>query len=117
MFDARFYSDTYDLYRPTITTGASGNQTWAEPESATSEGNACKFFDGALPGFMVDNLGIDQDYDATMLIPATQTLLPAKRGDQPDHVHTDSRKWVVLAVYDAAGQNLYKLVLLREHAG
>ena len=114
MFDARFFSDTYDLYRPTVATADSGVQTVTEPDTATTSDVACRFFDGPLPGFVADRAGIDQDYDASMVIPASQTLKPTVRGDQPDHVEVDGRNWIVLAVWDAAGRGLYKTALLKE---
>lgn len=113
MFDDRFFSDTYDLYRPTITTADSGAQTVVEPGTATSTGNRCKYF--PAPGsWSMGAAGPDLEYDAIVLMPYAQTLKPEKLGEQPDHVKISSRMFVVMICFDAGGQGLYKQVLLKE---
>ena len=113
MFDSRFFSNTYDLYRPTITTADTGAQTVTEPSSATSSSNPCHYV--PKPGvWRMGEAGPDLEYDARILIPADQTLRPEKRGQQPDHVLIDSRSFVVMICWDAANQGLYKHVLLKE---
>ena len=113
MFDSRWFTDTYDLYRPTITTADTGAQTFTEPDTATESDQPCRLFPGRnLVAFGAT--GPDVDYDAVLLVPAGADLRPEQKGQQPDHVEIDSRRYVVQAVWDAGGQGLYKKVLLSE---
>jgi len=113
MFDDRRFSDTYDLYRPTTSVDSGGVETIADPGTATSTDNPCLYV--PRPGRMgASARGPDIDYDATMLVPGDADLCPEQRGQQPDVVLIDSRYYVVLAVWDAAGAGQYQRVPLRE---
>ena len=113
MFDDRFYSETYDLYRPTLSVSASRVQTIVTPGTATESGQKCHFV--PKPGrFTVEAQGLAIDYDARMLIPNSQSLRPSAKGEQPDHVVIGSQTFVVLMCWQASGQSYCKVVLLQE---
>lgn len=113
MFDERFFTDTYDLYRPTVTTADSGAQSIVEPDLATARGRKCRYLP-APGGWRMGQGGPDVDYDAAMLIPASDSLRPEQKGDQPDYVEIDGRRFVVMVCWDAANLGLYRNVLLKE---
>ena len=113
-FDSRWYTDSYDLYRPTLATSDSGVQTITEPGTPTSADQPCRFFDGKPPAFVARDIGVEQDFDAVLLIPASQTLRPEAKGNQPDYVEADSRRFAVMACWDVAGRGMYKVALLQE---
>lgn len=114
MFDDRTFAETYDLYRPTRAVSGSGRQVVYEPDDATASDQPCLFFDSPMQAFSQTRFGVEITPDAVMLIPYSATLYPIARGDAPDHVVVDSRRFVVRAVYDAAGRGLYKVALLEE---
>jgi len=111
--DARFFSDSYDLYRPTVTTGDSGEQTVADPDAATASDQPCRYF--PTPGQVTPGeTGLTLEYDAVILYPSAQTLRPEKFGQQPDHVEIDGRKFAVLIAWALAGQSYANKALLKE---
>ena len=113
MFDDRMFTDTYDLYRPTLSASASGVQKTSDPDTATASDQRCKFF--PTPGSWVGNeSGIRHEFDAILLIPNSQSLRPEKLGEQPDHVEIDSRRYVVVACWPLAGESYVKKALLKE---
>ena len=113
MFDSRFFSDAYDLYRPTVVTSDSGEQTISNPATATATAQPCRWF--PTPGRLrVTDTGIDMDYDAVLLYPNAQTLRPEQHGQQPDHVKVSGREYVILAAWPMAGATHGKKALLRE---
>ena len=115
MFDDRLFSETYDLYRPTLAVSASGTQTIETPGAATASGQRCHFV--PRPGrFTNDARGIMIDYDAKMLIPYSQSLRPSAKAEQPDHVVIGSQTFVVLMCWASSGREYCKTVLLQEKA-
>jgi len=114
MYDSRMFSDSYDLYRPTITTSDTGEQTVTEPGTATSAGLRCLFRPKGAQVTGITEIGMDGDYDALLLVPATQTIYPDGKNTQPDHVKVGERYFVVQKVWNAANQGLFKIVLLTE---
>jgi len=114
VFDARWYSDTYDLYRPSVAVSAGGVQAVTVPETATASGQSCRIFVGRPPAWVIGREGIDQDYDAVMLVPASRTLQPEAANQQPDHVTVSGTAYVVLSCHDARNQGLFKRALLRQ---
>ncbi|HUU34525.1 MAG TPA: hypothetical protein VMW48_10700, partial [Vicinamibacterales bacterium] len=116
MYDARYYSDTFDLYRPTVSTSASHRQQVTEPVTATSTGNRCRYV--GTPGTWrmgavhFGETGPDLAYDAKLLCPAGTDLLPIKRGDQPDVVEIDSRRFVVTLYFEPHAADMYGVALL-----
>ncbi len=114
MFDDRAFTDTYDLYRPTVETDSAYEQTVTRPDTATSTDNPCLFFPQGRPTFGVGAQGIDIEFDAVMLFPASDTLKPADRDDQPDYVKVNDTFYAVRSVWNAGNRGLYNVALLRE---
>lgn len=113
MFDARFYSDSYDLYRLTVSTSNGGVQTLVEPGTATATAQSCHY--NPRPGrFVATERGIELAYDATILVPPDRDLRPTKVGEQADRIKISSRSYTVLIVWDAAGRGFYKRAFLEE---
>ena len=113
MYDARYFSDTFDLYRPTVSTSDSHRQQVTEPGTATSTGNRCRYV--PTPGtWRMGETGPDLAYDAKLLCPAGTDLQPHKRGDQPDTVEVDGRRYVVTIYFEPHAADLYGVALLDE---
>ncbi len=113
MFTPGRFNATYDLYRPTLSTTTGGVQTFAEPATPTASAQGCLFF--PTPGIVQGgDAGMDLPYDATMYVPSSAAILPQHKGDQPDHVHVGSKKYLVLLAHDAAGRSMFYVVRLRE---
>jgi len=111
MPDDRMFTGTYDLYRPTVSTSTSGDQSIALPETATATGERCLFFPSPA-AFSQGAIGLDIDFDAVMLVPSANSIRPSDRNEQPDHVKIGSEEYVVKIVWDASGQGQFKRVLL-----
>ncbi len=109
----RFYTDQYDLYRPTVATSSSREQSLTVPDTATTESLRCLYF--PTPGrFQQRATGIDLEYDAVLLVPDSHDLRPSKLGEQPDQIEIDSRRYDVLICWPMAGKTLGKKALLKE---
>jgi len=112
--DERAFPDLYDLYRPTVTIAGTGEETAAAPATPTSTGNRCLFSPMGGTGFRIGNTGVEIDYDAEMRTPYAADLRPDAENEQPDMVEINSQMYVVLRVWNAAGREQHKIVLLRE---
>lgn len=113
MFNDKMFDDSYDLYRPTRKISHSRVQTYELPSTATSSDQPCLFF--PRPGrFSMSDRGPEIEYDARILVPHAHTLYPENTSDNPDIVLVGGQYYVVLIVWDAAGQGHYKVVLLRQ---
>lgn len=113
MFDSRFFADTYDLYRPTVTTAATGEQSISEPATPTASAQPCHYVPHPS-AWRPMPAGLDLEYDAVMFVPAAYVLRPAQRGQQPDVVEISGRRYVVMACWNAGGAGLYNRVPLKE---
>jgi len=111
MPDDRMFTGTYDLYRPTVSTSTSGDQSIALPESATYSDQKCLFFPSPA-AFSQGAVGVDIDFDASMLVPFANDIRPSDRNEQPDHAKIGGEEYVVKIVWDASGQGQFKRVLL-----
>lgn len=113
MFDSRFYQDSYDLYRPTISTTAGGRQSVDAPGTATAANQSCHY--SPKPGRTnFGERGVELVYDAAIHIPNGRDLRPTKVGEQPDYVKVGARWFTVLICWDAAGRGLHQTALLEE---
>jgi hypothetical protein len=113
MFHPGFFKDVFHTYRPTLVTTEDGVQYFTNPAEPTSSYQGGRFF--PKPGrFFLGARGVEQSFDATLLVPASYDLRPAQRQQQPDHVKIGDRWYVVLVVWDAANLGHYKKVLLEE---
>jgi len=115
MLDDRFFSERYDLYRPTIVTSDAGQQTRSLPPTPTAAAQRCLFF--PTPGAtQPDREGLALEFDATLLVPAGADLRPAQVGGLPDQIEVSGRRFVVLVCWPAAGMGIYRKALLKEQA-
>ena len=111
--DIRKFTDSYDLYRPTLSTTWDGRQQLAEPDAATASAQPCLFF--PKPGQMqMGETGPMLDYDAYMLVPPDADLEPDAQGSQPDHVTIGGQTFTVLVVWDVAGRGGFQKALMKE---
>lgn len=116
MIDERRYTDSYDLYRPTVVTSASRSQTVTVPDTPTASAQSCLFF--PKPGVLRPTpSGAELPYDARLHVPADRDILPAKQGDTADVVVVGAQTFTVLVAYAAAGRGQYKIVALKEQRG
>ena len=111
MPDIRAFTDIYDLYRPTVSISTSGDQSIALPESATLTAQPCMFFPSPA-AFGQGGIGLEIDFDAVMLVPASNDIRPTDRDEQPDHVKIGGEEFVVKIAWNAAGQERFQRVLL-----
>lgn len=112
MYDAGFYTDRYELWRPTETASTTGERTLKNPATATQSGQPCILLSGSGTLRRVRE-GLDVQYDAKMLVPASTDLKPKLKGEEPDVVHvtqafgvTCSRWFRVLFVAEEHGEYL-----------
>jgi len=112
--DERRFTDTFDLFRPTVARSAGGTETVVIPDTATSTGNPCLFLPGKQPSFTPGVVGIVQEHDAMILAPATTDLRAQAKGQQPDHVVISGREYTVLSAEDAAGRGHHLAAKLKE---
>ena len=112
--DERRFTDTFDLYRPTVAQSTGGTETVVTPDTATSSGNPCLFLPGKQRSFNPGGVGIVQEHDAMILAPAGADLRAQAKGEQPDHVVISGREFVVLSAEDAAGRGHHLAAKLKE---
>lgn len=112
MFDERMFSQTYDLYRPAVSSDSAHEQTVERPSTPTQTGLPCLFFPRTAQPFRTTPAGIEFDHDAVMLVPMSASLRPEDRGQQPDYVRYGDDFYVVREVHDAGARGIYKVVLL-----
>jgi hypothetical protein len=111
MVDARKFKDTYDLYRPTISRSATGEESATVPDTATTADEPCIFIAKAGE-FSLGASGPVYRYDAVMYVPSDADLKPETATDTPDRVRISSALYLVRAVNDAAGRGAFKAVAL-----
>jgi len=111
MPDDRMFTGTYDLYRPTVSTSASGDQSVALPNTPTAARERCLFFPSPA-AFSQGPVGVDIDFDAVMLVPSANNIRPSDKDEQPDHVRIGCEEFVVKIVWNASGRGQFKRVLL-----
>ena len=107
MFDAGFFPDRFDLYRPTITTSATGEKSRTFPGTPTNSSVACLFSPNA-GRFMQRMEGIELNFDAELRCQVSVDIRAEKRGQKPDKIvvtryqgSTVSRPFVALGVVSA----------------
>ena len=114
MFDDRWFSDTYDLYRPTVATTTGGVQSVTVLGAATAEDQPCRLFPGPPTEARRGDTGLGVDIDAVLLVPAAADIRPDAPGQQPDQVVIGAATYVVLRVHDPAALSYYKRVWLAQ---
>jgi len=113
MFDTRRFTDSYDLYQPSVTTSASGSQTITQG-AATLTNQPCLFYPRGTQPVSIGNIGPDADFDALLLVPHAASIQPGGKGEQPYHVTTGGKGYLVTRVWNASNRGLFKVVLLTE---
>lgn len=118
MHDSRMYPDRYDRHAAATPESNSGEVLLHYAGAPTASGEPCRFMPKAGT-WRMDAEGSTLNYDAELRIPESQTLLPEKRGDNPDKVvvtqfagATISRAFKVLMVRSNFGQ--HKRAFLQE---
>ena len=120
MYDTRQDPDRFDLYRPTVSTSATGERARTYPDTPTLSAQACLFSHGR-GSFAVHEQGLSIDHDAEMRLPAGVDLRADERGEEPDKVvitrHAGASvamNFVVVWVRNHHGR--YKTAFLKETA-
>jgi len=113
MPDQRQFTGSYDLYRPTVATSGTGEQSLSVPGTPEASDQPCLFFPD--PGKMsLGEAGVEIDYDAVLITPAGQDIRPADKTSQPDQIVVGARRFVVRAYWDASGRSVVGKALLSE---
>ena len=116
MIDDRAYTTDYYLYRASVVSSDTGEQSVEYVAVAPPNGITftCIFYPVGETPFRIGPEGIDVDADAVMLVPHSRTIYAEHKGQQPDRVRIDDTDYIVRKVYDAGGRGMFKVVTLEE---